>query len=258
MIQNPILRVLSTFSRHDVRALLMGGQACVLYGAAEFSRDSDFVVLAEKQNLALLQVALGEMQADVIAVPPLALPYLERGHAVHFRCRHPDVAGLRVDLMSVLRGVEPFAALWDRRQTVFLQNGAERVLVLSLPDLVQAKKTQRDKDWPMIRRLLEADYLAAVNPSREKIQFWLREGRTPEILSRLCQRYADQAALVAAERQAVGAAQAGDLDKVAASLAREEAEERRRDAAYWKPLRQELELLRHGIGRAERTAGEDA
>jgi len=27
---------------HRVRALLMGGQACVFYGAAEFSRDTDF------------------------------------------------------------------------------------------------------------------------------------------------------------------------------------------------------------------------
>ena len=26
---------------HRVRALLMGGQACVFYGAAEFSRDTD-------------------------------------------------------------------------------------------------------------------------------------------------------------------------------------------------------------------------
>jgi hypothetical protein len=31
-------------------------------------------------------------------------------------------------------------------------------------------------------------------------------------------------------------------------LVQEEAEERRCDAAYWKPLRQELELLRHGMG----------
>ena len=28
---------------HGVRCLLMGGQACVFYGAAEFSRDTDFV-----------------------------------------------------------------------------------------------------------------------------------------------------------------------------------------------------------------------
>ena len=29
-----------------VHALLMGGQACVFYGAAEFSRDADFAILA--------------------------------------------------------------------------------------------------------------------------------------------------------------------------------------------------------------------
>ena len=36
---------------HGVQALLMGGQACVLYGAAEFSRDADFAVLASPENL---------------------------------------------------------------------------------------------------------------------------------------------------------------------------------------------------------------
>lgn len=30
--------------------------------------------------------------------------------------------------------------------------------VLAIEDLVRAKKTQRDKDWPMIRRLVEAHY----------------------------------------------------------------------------------------------------
>jgi hypothetical protein len=29
---------------HQVQCLLMGGQACVFYGAAEFSRDSDFAI----------------------------------------------------------------------------------------------------------------------------------------------------------------------------------------------------------------------
>ncbi len=149
MIQNPILKVLSTFSRHNVKTLLMGGQACILYGAAEFSRDSDFVVLADEKNLELLRAALRELEAEVIAVPPFEVAYLEKGHAVHFRCRHPDVAGLRIDLMSVLRGVDPFEALWNRRQTIPLERGTELVPVLGLPDLVRAKKTQRDRDWPI-------------------------------------------------------------------------------------------------------------
>jgi hypothetical protein len=32
---------------HQVLALLMGGQACVFYGAAEFSRDTDLLLLSE-------------------------------------------------------------------------------------------------------------------------------------------------------------------------------------------------------------------
>jgi hypothetical protein len=43
LIPNPIHKVLSTLSTHEVRYLLMGGQACVFYGAAEFSRDCDVV-----------------------------------------------------------------------------------------------------------------------------------------------------------------------------------------------------------------------
>jgi hypothetical protein len=42
LIPNPILKVLSTFRNCEVRALLMGGQAGVFYGAAEFSRDTAF------------------------------------------------------------------------------------------------------------------------------------------------------------------------------------------------------------------------
>ena len=41
---SPIPRVLSTLRKHRVQALLMGGQACILYGAAEFSRDVDVAV----------------------------------------------------------------------------------------------------------------------------------------------------------------------------------------------------------------------
>ena len=52
LIPNPIRRVLSSIEQKRVRALLMGGQACVLYGAAEFSRDTDLAILASPANLA--------------------------------------------------------------------------------------------------------------------------------------------------------------------------------------------------------------
>ncbi len=33
----------------------------------------------------------------------------------HFRCARPDVAGLRIDVMARMRGVDPFPDLWVRR-----------------------------------------------------------------------------------------------------------------------------------------------
>src|SRR5438876_10402267 len=84
--------------------------------------------------------------------------------------------------MSRMRGVDTFEKLWSRRTTVELPDGTKFDL-LSLPDLVQAKKTQRDKDWPMIRRLLEADFFARrQSAAAGDVRFWLRELRTPELL----------------------------------------------------------------------------
>ena len=143
----------------QVRALLMGGQACVFYGAAEFSRDTDLLILADTENLGRLEAAVRELQAECIAIPPFEANYLERGHAIHFRCHDPEAADMRVDVMAKLRGVEAFPALWERR-TVLADTDHSSYVLLSLPDLVQAKKTQRSKDWPMLQRLVEAHYLS--------------------------------------------------------------------------------------------------
>jgi hypothetical protein len=234
---------------HGVQALLMGGQACILYGAAEFSRDADFAVLASPDNLDRLTGALAELQADVIAVPPYEMRYLERGHAIHFRCKHPEAQGMRVDVMAHLRGVDPFAELWARRTTWDLPEGFQ-VDSLSLPDLVASKKTQRDKDWPMIRRLVEVSYDEGfASPTPERIDFWLRELRTPELLIESARAFPEEARQAAAMRPAVAAAVKGDEDAIAEALSAEEAAERERDRTYWNPLKAELEALRHSRNR---------
>ena len=58
LIPNPIRKVLSTMAAHQVRALLMGGQACVFYGAAEFSRDIDLLLRSDADNLERLRHAV--------------------------------------------------------------------------------------------------------------------------------------------------------------------------------------------------------
>jgi hypothetical protein len=96
----------------------MGGQACVFYGAAQFSKDIDFTLLASEENFARLHLALEELHADRIAVPPFDAALLARGHAVHFRCQIPEAAGIRVDVMTRLRSFPDFATLWSRRTTI--------------------------------------------------------------------------------------------------------------------------------------------
>ncbi len=237
MIPNPIRKVLSSIRKHRVRALLMGGQACVLYGAAEFSRDIDLAILADPRNLARLRKTLAELGAEVVAVPPLDPKYLRRGHAVHFRCSDPEILRLRIDVMSRMRGTDSFPKLWARRTTLHLP-GSLTCDLMSLPDLVRAKKTQRDKDWPMIRRLLEADYFQhRERPGRTRVAFWLRELRTPELLVEVAQDHPRTARRLAPARPLLVHAGSGNLKGIEQGLLEEELAEREKDRRYWASLR---------------------
>jgi hypothetical protein len=225
----------------------MGGQACVFYGAAEFSRDTDFAVLADAANIRRLRKALAELLAEPIAVPPFEVNFLRKGHAIHFRCHHPDAARMRVDVMSRMRGVDGFARLWKRRVTLQIPGG-ETCDLLSLPDLVQAKKTQRDKDWPMLRRLVEAHYFQhQTAPNAAQVRFWFEQLRTPELLLELARRHPAACRRLARKRSLLAHALSNDQAGLEAALLAEETAERRRDAEYWLPLRRELEQLRRKL-----------
>ena len=244
MTRNPILKVLFSIRAHRVRALLMGGQACVFYGAAEFSRDTDLAILADSANLAKLKNAVEDLQAVVIAVPPFEAKYLRKGHAVHFRCHHPEASAMRIDVMSKMRGVDSFAKLWTRRTTLSMDD--RQIDLMSLPDLVQAKKTQRDKDWPMLRRLIEVNYFAhRENPKQEQIRFWFLELRTPDLLIELATAHGPIPVHLRRKRQLLELAATGNKSLLERALREEEQKERESDQKYWAPLKKELEKLRH-------------
>ena len=230
--------------KHGVQALLMGGQACVFYGAAQVSKDVDFVLLASDENYSRLRAALSELQAGRIAVPRFDAAVLERGHAVHFRCQAPGVEDLRVDVMSRLRGLAPFATLWERRTTFGDAQGGEFHL-LCIPDLVEAKKTQRARDWPVIDLLVTIHHTEnAASPRADWIEFWLSEARTPETLAELCRHFPTEASALASQRPLLRLAQNEDLEPLRAALDAEVRAEQAKDRAYWEPLRRELEQFR--------------
>jgi hypothetical protein len=241
---NPIVRVLSVFLKKQVKALLIGGQACIFYGAAEFSRDVDYAVWVNPENLLKLKSALEELGAERIFVPDLSEEVLKKGHACHFQFPKNDPKGARIDFLGKMRGVDDFSALWDRRTEITIPQ-IGKIPVISLPDLVQSKKTQRDKDWPMIRRLVEADYLNAPDPPPvEQIRFWFKECRTPDMLITLRERYRTQADGFSDHRPLLDQAFPGQETVLQVMLKDEEERERKLDQEYWVPLRKELEFWR--------------
>ncbi|HUE72173.1 MAG TPA: hypothetical protein VMP01_14915 [Pirellulaceae bacterium] len=243
MNQIPIRKVHSLIRKHQVRCLLMGGQACILYGGAEFSKDLDLAVLADANNLEMLRSALDELHAERIAVPPFESRYLEMGLAVHFRVGHPDFFGTRIDIMSKMRNVDSFDVLWERRTTVEYEGDVFEVL--ALPDLVKCKKTQRDKDWPMVAQLVAFNYFQNREaPSEAQIDFWFRELRTPSLLIELAAKFPPDCKRIALDRPLLNLAAASDPQSLRVELVEEENREREADRLYWEPLRREIERLR--------------
>jgi hypothetical protein len=229
----------------------MGGQACVFYGAAQFSKDVDLVLLASEENFSRLLAALGELNAKRIAVPRFDPALLARGHAVHFRCQGGGADGLRVDVMTRLRDLPDFAVLWARRTTIRGEN-AETFELLSIEDLVQAKKTQREKDWPMIDALVEGHYRALGDkPTPERVAFWLAESRTPERLLGLIQRFPNEARAQTSRRPLLRLAVSGESEALREALDAEGRAEQAKDRVYWAPLKAEFDAFR----RAEREGG---
>jgi hypothetical protein len=114
-----------------------------------------------------------------------------------------------------------FEDLWQRRTSI--EVAGEEMDLLGLKDLINAKKMQRDKDWPMIRRLVEQDYFRSVGSENpERIEFWLRELRTPELLSDIVKSYPAAAQLIASSRPVVQAALSSGLLAISQALRKKE------------------------------------
>jgi hypothetical protein len=243
MAKNPVITVLTAFQKRRVKHLLMGGQACILYGAAEFTRDTDFCILCNDLNLERINATLNDLKAVRIFYPPLEAIYLQKGHACHFECGTKDTAGFRIDIMSRMRGCPNFKELWSRRSSIRIDDIS--VPVMGLRHLVSAKKTQRDKDWPMIRRLVENDYYARKNPGKSDVLWWFSECRTPELLIDLCEKYTALCKKMTSKRPLLKFASEKNNNALEKCLMEEELKERREDRDYWSPLKKELERMRH-------------
>lgn len=136
-----------------------------------------------------------------------------------------------------------FLGLWERRTTIEIEGAP--IDMMSLPDLVQAKKTHRLTDWPMIQHLVEASWYAfRAEPSPERIDVWLRECRKPALLLEKAARFPDQATGLSPIRSPVASALCGAEEATRALIEEEQKRIMEEDRIPWAPLKLVIEKLR--------------
>jgi hypothetical protein len=151
--------MIASFFRHleqyGVEWLLVSGQATILYGAATFSEDVDLWVEPSAPNLERLLTALRASRARYYKLTPaLTHEMAIRHHGFHFTVPDDQDSVLYLDVMACPPRVGDFGEANARSRVFETHWGALRTV--GLRDLVELKKTQRPRDYPIISRLVLA------------------------------------------------------------------------------------------------------
>ncbi len=146
-------RFLRSLEKEGVRYLLISGQACVLYGASQFTEDVDLWIRPSSGDLRGLLKALAFAGARVhkLTVRP-TLRRMRQGHGFHFLIP-PDIY---LDVMGRPPRVGRFSAAWSRRRRMKTDWGT--LPVAAPEDLVLLKRTNRPSDYEAITNLVRVRY----------------------------------------------------------------------------------------------------
>jgi hypothetical protein len=134
-----ILEFLSLLHRHQVRYLIVGGEAVIYYGHARLTGHIDIFYEATDENARRMFAALQEFwQGDVPDVARFE-ELTEPGVIVQFG-RPPQ----RIDLINQIDGVT-FGAAWPNRKTVEVRSEGSTIPIyyIGLRDLIRNKEACR-------------------------------------------------------------------------------------------------------------------
>ncbi len=218
-------RLFRSFERFGVEYLLISGRASVLYGAATFSEDVDVWIRPSVANARRLLRALAAGRGRVyMLTPPMTLRNMKFGHGFHFTLpRGADT--LYLDVMAVPPRVGSF--LDALRRANVMRGPLGPVRVVSIPDLVELKKTQRFLDYDVISNPVAP---ATRDPAavRDQLAWAARNSFRPEERSAVLARLGRPASVAACRA------------RILADVGRLQA----RDTAYWRRIVRDLRRLR--------------
>lgn len=144
MADNIYLRLTKLFNAGKLRAILSSGQAVVLHRLAMMSKDGDWILRGDAESLEYILRVLSEFGAVYRFGAPLDLRWLANGWSSHLEF---SFDGMRVRTDFVV--TPPRISATDLERMWREQEGAELPFV-GLRDLVELKKTNREKDYPVI------------------------------------------------------------------------------------------------------------
>lgn len=152
---NIYLQLTQEFNAGRPRAVLAGGQAVVLYRLAIMSKDGDWILREDDEALDHVREVLERYDARYRFGAPLQKQWMAGGWSAHLEFMR-DRIRVRTDFMTRpprLSG-EDLDRMWER------QSG-HGTAVVSLKDLAELKKTNREKDYAVIgelaRRMTDVD-----------------------------------------------------------------------------------------------------
>lgn len=242
----PLEKVLRAFDAARVRYLIIGGQAAIIYGASQITKDADFWVEPTRRNFAALEKALISLNARLRFLPPLDIKYLRKGHGIHFTIPEPE-GDYYIDILGKPPRVSGFPAAYKSAQIVKWHGFVLRVL--DIPRLVATKKTNREQDYASIQLLAEMVFNTVRNkPHLRKgvISWLLQESRTPEHLIEIVRKWKGGLKIApTCRREAVTLAVSDAVpEQIQTAIDKEKLTYQRANIEYWKPFLRELRLLR--------------
>lgn len=145
MLTSPDFKeLLNLFKKHNVKYLVVGGYAVMLYTEPRFTKDLDLLISVEIKNATAVYNALKEFGA------PLANLSVEdfNQEGYFYQMGRPP---MRVDILMAIPGVK-FSSAWSRRKQLTIDG--IKMNFISKEDLITSKKASgRPQDLIDVKNL---------------------------------------------------------------------------------------------------------
>jgi len=141
---------LTLLSRHNVKYLIIGGEAVIYYGYARVTGDIDIYYEMKEANCRLLFKALLDFWDNDIPGISDIKDLMQEGEIIQF-----GIPPNRIDLLNSVDGIV-FEEAWENRkeEVLVLKNGNIKINYIGIVELIKNKKASgRHKDKDDLRYL---------------------------------------------------------------------------------------------------------